>query len=117
MSIISVYLSYIDLYLFLSLYQSILTAISFKTVFFISVYSSYIHLYLFLSLVYPLLFLHTSLSIQTDAYIFLYFCQSKITAISFKPVFFISVYSSYIHLYLFLSLFYPYLFLYSSLSV
>ena len=64
------YLFSIHHYLFLSLCQSKFTPICFNPVFFISVYSSYIILYLFLSLVYPLLFLYTSLSIQTDAYLF-----------------------------------------------
>ena len=50
-------------------------------------------------------------------YRFLSLCQSKFTPISFNSVFFISVYSSYIHLYLFLSLAYPPLFLYISLSI
>ena len=50
--LISAYLSYTDLYLFLSFCQSKFTAISFKPVFFISLYFLYIHLYLFLSLVY-----------------------------------------------------------------
>ena len=66
----------------------------------------YIRLHLFLFLVYLPLFLYTSLSIQIDAYLFLSLCQSKFTTISFKSVFFISVYFSYIRLYLFLSLVY-----------
>ena len=90
------------------------TVIRFKPDFFIAVYSSYIHPYLFLSLVYPPLFLYASLSIQIDTYLFV---KSKFTAISFKRVFFISVYSSYIHLYLFLSLVYPPLFLPISSSI
>ena len=112
----------ISLYLFVNpvwcQYLSIskLKAISFKPVFFISVYLLHKHLYLFLSLVYPPIFLSTSLSIQIDAYLFLSLCQSKLTAISLKPVFFFSVYSLHIHLYLLLSLIYPPLFLYTSLS-
>ena len=106
-----------DTYLFLSLFQSKFTAIFFKSVFYISVYSVNIDLYLFLSLVYPLLFIYTSLSIQINAYLFLSLFQSKFTVISFKPVFFISLYSLYIHLYLFLSLVYPLRLIYTSLSI
>ena len=58
-------------------------------------------MYLFLSLFYP------SLSL----------CQYKFMRISFNPVFFISVYSFYIHLYLFLPLVYPHLFLYIPLLI
>ena len=107
---------HIDAYLFLSLYQSKFMAIPFKLVFFIPLYSLYIHLYLFLSLIYPSLFPYTSLSMQIDSYLFLSLCQSKFTAISLKPVF-LSVYSLFIHLYIFLSLVYPPLFLYISLSI
>ena len=107
----------IDAYLFLSLCQSKFTAISFKPVSFIFVYSSHIHLHSFLSLIQPPLFLYTSLSIQIDANLLLYLCQSQFTVISFKTVFFRSVYCLYIHLYLFLSLFYPTLFLYTSLLI
>ena len=102
---------------FLSLCQSKFTAISFNPVFFISVYSLYMHLYLFLSLVYLPLFLYTSLSIQIHTYLFLSFYQSTSKAISFNLVIFISVYSLYVQLYLFLSLVYPPLFLYISLSI
>ena len=48
----STYLSYIDLYLFLSFFQSKFTAISLNILLFISVYPSCIYLYHFLSLVY-----------------------------------------------------------------
>ena len=60
---------------------------------------------------------YTSLSIQIDAYFFLSLCQYKFTAISFKPVFVILVYSLYIHLKLFLSLVYSPLFLSICLSI
>ena len=86
-------------------------------VFFNSDYFSCIHLYLFLFLVYPPPFIYTSLSIRIDPYLFLPFCQSKLTPISFRPIFFNSVYSLYIHIYLLLSLVYPTLFLYISLSI
>ena len=76
-----------------------------------------IHLYLFLSLVYLPLFLCTSLSIEIDAYLFLSLWQSKFTVTYSKLVSSISVYSLYIHLYLFLSLVYLPLFLYTSLSI
>ena len=46
-----------------------------------------------------------------------YLFHSKLTPIPFNLVFFISVYSSYIHLYIVLSLFYPTLFLYTSFSI
>ena len=89
--LISAYLSYIDIYLFLSLCQSKFRPISFNPVFFISAFSSYIHLYLSLCLVYPPLFLlyffvnpdwclsiSISLLIQIHAYLFqshfLYLC-------------------------------------------
>ena len=88
-----------------------------QTHFLYPVYYFYIHLYWFLSLVYPSLFLYTSFSIQIDAYLFLSSCQSKSTAKSFNPVFFISLYTLYVHLYLFLSLVYPPLFLYISFSI
>ena len=106
------------------------------TVFFMPVYSSYIHLYLFLSPVYSPLSLSISLLIQIQAYFFqsrfIYLCLFFVcppiffslschsTSISFYlfvnpnsrmplsiTVFFMPVYSSYIHLYLFLSLVYP----------
>ena len=69
---------------------------------FLYLYFLYNHLYLFLSLVYPPLFLYISLSIQIDIYLFLSICQSKFTAISFKPVFVISIFciSTYIFFYL-----------------
>ena len=54
---------------------------------------------------------------QIDAYIFLSLYRSKFTAKSFKTVFFISFYSLYIHLFLFLSLLYPPLFLYTNLLI
>ena len=101
---ISIYPSLIYFCHFLSLCQFKFTAISFKPVFYISNNSSYIHLCLFLSIVYPPLFLHTSLSIQSYAYLFLSLCQSKSTTIFFKLLFIISVYSWYIHLYFFLTL-------------
>ena len=116
----------IHLYFLIPLCQSRLISISFYlfansnsrlTFSFISVYSLYIHLYLFLSLVYPPQFLNTSLQILIDAYLFISFCQSKFTPISFNALFFISVYSSYIHLYLFLSLVYTPQFLNTSLSI
>ena len=82
-----------------------------------SLHSLYIHPYLFLSLDYPPLFLYISLSIQNNAHLFLSLCQFKFTTITFKPVFFISLHSLYIHPYLFLSFDYPSLFLYISLSI
>ena len=94
----------IHLYLFLSLCQFKLTPISFNPVFFISIYSSYIHLYLFLSLVYPPLFLYTSLSIQTDAYLFqLHFLYLSLNLI-YPPVsIFIFFLSTIISFYLFVN--------------
>ena len=62
--------------------------------------STYICYYLFSIRLYFFI----SLSIQVDAYLFLSLCQSKFTAVSFKPVFFISLYFLYIHLYFFISL-------------
>ena len=59
----------------------------------ISCLSTFISLYLFVNL-YWCLSLHISFSIQIDA-------------ITFNPIFFITAQSSSIHLYLFLSLFYP----------
>ena len=134
-SFISVYFTYIHLYLFLSLVypplffiplrQSRLMPISFyflvnpnsrlyisnpfylsHSILFISAYICFyllsIHLCLFIPLFQSRL-IPISLSIRIHA--------------SFNPVFFISVFSSYIHLYLFLSLAYPSLFLYTSLSI
>ena len=75
--------------------KKFLPGISFKAVFFISLYSLNIHLYSFLSLVYTPLFLYTSLQMQINAYLFLSFCQSKFTAISFKPVFYLTLFFEY----------------------
>ena len=74
----------------------------FQLRFFISLYSLYTRLYLFLSLVYPSLFPHTSLSIWIDAYLFLSFCQSKFMAISFKAVFYLTLF--FLYLYVFVSI-------------
>ena len=122
--LISAYLSYIDIYLFLSLCQSKFRPISFNPVFFISAFSSYIHLYLSLCLVYPPLFLlyffvnpdwcltfSIPLSIQIDVYLFqsnfLYLCLIPI----YPPVsIFISFLSTTISLYLLFIQLYIYLF-------
>ena len=127
------------LYLFLCLFQSKFTPILFNPVFFITVYTLYIHLYQILSLFYPPIFLYISLPIQIDAYLvqphFIYHslsfvyppvsvsipclpttisCLCRFRHISFNPLFLISAYPSYIHLYRFLSLVYPLLSLFIS---
>ena len=101
---ISIHPSSIYLYLFLSFVQSTFTPISFNPVFFIFDYSSYIHQYLFLSLVYPPLFFHTSLSMQTHSYLLqscsLYLCLFFV----YPPIFVsISCLSTSISLYLFVN--------------
>ena len=103
--LISAYLSYIDLHLFLSFCQSKFTATTFKPVFFISLYFLYIYLYLFLSLVYPPLFLYISLSIHIGACLFqLHFIYFSLIH-AYPPVsIFISFPSTTITFYLFLYL-------------
>ena len=110
---ISVYSTYIHIYLFLSLaYPSQFPFISLSIQF--DAYLFYLFLnpksrvsfsipffYLCLLNVYPPPFCLFSIHL----YFFVPLYQSKFTAISFEPVFFISVYSSYINLYFFLSLF------------
>ena len=66
-------------------------------------------LYFCLFFVYPTIFVSisypfTCISLYLFVNLFLSFCQSNFTTISFKPVFFISVYSLFIHLYVFVPL-------------
>ena len=129
----SIYCTYITFYLFISLYQSKFTAISFHVFLFISIYPSSIYctsitFYLFLSLCqskFTAISLNVLLFIllcPSSMYLYHFLCLSISLSIRnhghiYKPLFFISVYSSCIRLYLFLSLFQPPLFPYNSLSI
>ena len=113
------YLLSIHLYFFISHCQSRLVPISlsiqlhgyiFQTRFlYICLFYVYPPIFVSISCLSPSIFYTTS-SIQINAYLFLFLSQSKFTAIYFKPVLFISLYSFYIRLHLFLSLVYPPLF-------